>query len=350
MSNVQRPRTSRRGDNKTCPDCGRTFTKPAHLLRHISTHVGGRPFPCGSCQRAFSRADALARHERTVHKDEDGVTGSTSAGGNNRQGRGSKRQSDEASLGFPPSDQSNDNLTQEGSTQLTTTQNIIDDDDEVGFNDNQHNQTSDETRSVSYLPSTTSSDPTTTPTAAPRHPNLSNPAIPTAHNSISPSESGNYPSLSLSSSSSLNTGRGIDSHEWTWILPTQDQQPEPFHAVSSGGGSGDDGQGSIDRPRHDPIVGLTGSDIHAATTSIPNIDQAPTSPFSALVGLIYEVDNLYDGHFNTFPGSWLHFDEGYGNVPIGIDPLPGELKFLHSSIGKKKKRRRKEEKTLKFLV
>ena len=71
------PSVPRRGrvDNKTCPTCGRIFAKPAHLLRHVSTHVGGRPFPCTSCKRAFSRADALARHERTVHRDNHGGGG-----------------------------------------------------------------------------------------------------------------------------------------------------------------------------------------------------------------------------------------------------------------------------------
>ena len=51
----------------------------------------------------------------------------------------------------------------------------------------------------------------------------------------------------------------------------------------------------------------------------PISTSAAASPFSTLVGLIYDVDNAYDGHINTLLGSWLHHD----GVPI-IDPMAGE--------------------------
>lgn len=52
---------------KTCPECGRVFTKPAHLLRHVRSHAQQKPFECSVCRKSFGRTDALQRHERTVH-------------------------------------------------------------------------------------------------------------------------------------------------------------------------------------------------------------------------------------------------------------------------------------------
>lgn len=53
--------------SKTCPDCGRTFTKAAHLVRHRMTHDQQRPFRCSVCGKAFARPDALQRHARALH-------------------------------------------------------------------------------------------------------------------------------------------------------------------------------------------------------------------------------------------------------------------------------------------
>lgn len=53
--------------DKTCPDCGRVFTKVAHLTRHRLTHDQQRPFSCTVCGKSFARPDALQRHVRTVH-------------------------------------------------------------------------------------------------------------------------------------------------------------------------------------------------------------------------------------------------------------------------------------------
>ena len=53
--------------DRTCSLCRRTFTKPAHLQRHLLTHAQEKPFTCEHCSRAFARTDALNRHVRTVH-------------------------------------------------------------------------------------------------------------------------------------------------------------------------------------------------------------------------------------------------------------------------------------------
>ena len=99
------PSTSvRTAMDKTCPDCGRVFTKAAHLTRHRLTHDQQRPFSCTACGKAFARPDALQRHMRTLH--------------GKRQRTGSEAQSDAVtppssgfdlsatdplgSLGFPP--------------------------------------------------------------------------------------------------------------------------------------------------------------------------------------------------------------------------------------------------------
>jgi len=65
---------------KICAECGRSFTKAAHLLRHARSHVNEKPFPCPMCGKSFSRTDALQRHERTVHPGKRRRTDETSTG------------------------------------------------------------------------------------------------------------------------------------------------------------------------------------------------------------------------------------------------------------------------------
>ncbi|KAG5974656.1 hypothetical protein E4U55_008118, partial [Claviceps digitariae] len=45
-----------------CRDCGRSYSRPEHLVRHVRIHTLGRRFSCGICQKSFARKDLLSRH------------------------------------------------------------------------------------------------------------------------------------------------------------------------------------------------------------------------------------------------------------------------------------------------
>ncbi len=67
------------GKNRLCGECGRSFAKSAHLLRHTRSHAQEKPFSCSVCGKAFTRTDALQRHERTVHSTKRQRTDGSSA-------------------------------------------------------------------------------------------------------------------------------------------------------------------------------------------------------------------------------------------------------------------------------
>ncbi|KAL4741039.1 C2H2 type zinc finger domain protein [Aspergillus similis] len=47
-----------------CRVCDKGFSKAEHLRRHERCHTGSKPFVCKECHRPFARQDALTRHEK----------------------------------------------------------------------------------------------------------------------------------------------------------------------------------------------------------------------------------------------------------------------------------------------
>uniref|UniRef100_A0A6I8PA87 Zinc finger and BTB domain containing 40 n=1 Tax=Ornithorhynchus anatinus TaxID=9258 RepID=A0A6I8PA87_ORNAN len=52
-----------------CPSCGKIFSAPSLLERHMVTHVGGKPFSCEICDKAYQQLSGLWYHNRTHHPD-----------------------------------------------------------------------------------------------------------------------------------------------------------------------------------------------------------------------------------------------------------------------------------------
>lgn len=48
--------------SKQCRYCERKFSKAEHLKRHERSHTGERPYTCHKCHKSFSRSDVLIRH------------------------------------------------------------------------------------------------------------------------------------------------------------------------------------------------------------------------------------------------------------------------------------------------
>ncbi|KAM9217513.1 zinc finger and BTB domain-containing protein 40 isoform 2-T2 [Leptosomus discolor] len=51
-----------------CPTCAKVFSAPSLLERHMVTHVGGKPFSCEICDKAY-QLSGLWYHNRTHHPD-----------------------------------------------------------------------------------------------------------------------------------------------------------------------------------------------------------------------------------------------------------------------------------------
>ncbi|NXL85014.1 ZBT40 protein, partial [Alectura lathami] len=52
-----------------CPTCAKVFSAPSLLERHMVTHVGGKPFSCEICNKAYQQLSGLWYHNRTHHPD-----------------------------------------------------------------------------------------------------------------------------------------------------------------------------------------------------------------------------------------------------------------------------------------
>ncbi|MEE6483410.1 hypothetical protein FKM82_013543 [Ascaphus truei] len=52
-----------------CPTCEKIFSAPSLLERHMVTHVGGKPYNCEVCDKAYQQLSGLWYHNRTHHPE-----------------------------------------------------------------------------------------------------------------------------------------------------------------------------------------------------------------------------------------------------------------------------------------
>uniref|UniRef100_UPI00398E7772 zinc finger and BTB domain-containing protein 40 isoform X2 n=1 Tax=Pristiophorus japonicus TaxID=55135 RepID=UPI00398E7772 len=52
-----------------CNICGKNFNAPSFLERHMVTHIGGKPYNCEICDKAYQQLSGLWYHNRTHHPD-----------------------------------------------------------------------------------------------------------------------------------------------------------------------------------------------------------------------------------------------------------------------------------------
>jgi hypothetical protein len=62
-----------------CWICHKSFKRREHMLRHVASHDGRRPYRCTFCQNTFQRSDVLKRHMQTCSATA-GTSGSSSSG------------------------------------------------------------------------------------------------------------------------------------------------------------------------------------------------------------------------------------------------------------------------------
>lgn len=66
-SSTAQQESESRGKKFRCSTCQRAFAKAEHLARHERSHSKHKPFSCPECSKGFGRQDVLARH-RKLHQ------------------------------------------------------------------------------------------------------------------------------------------------------------------------------------------------------------------------------------------------------------------------------------------
>lgn len=70
---VSAPQKSVGNDRNACPSCSKSFSRIAHLRRHMASHDGTAHWTCQYCGNAFQRRDVLNRHLSTCLRAEPGA-------------------------------------------------------------------------------------------------------------------------------------------------------------------------------------------------------------------------------------------------------------------------------------
>ena len=57
----KKPKYIYKGENPPCEICGKMFSRPSDLIKHMVTHTGAREFKCDVCQDCFPLLNSLTR-------------------------------------------------------------------------------------------------------------------------------------------------------------------------------------------------------------------------------------------------------------------------------------------------
>ncbi|XP_020638384.3 uncharacterized protein LOC110073476 [Pogona vitticeps] len=61
--------TQRKEKSHLCIECGKSFTRPSDLAKHLNVHTGEKPYLCVECGKSFSQLSHLTRHQK-IHSGE----------------------------------------------------------------------------------------------------------------------------------------------------------------------------------------------------------------------------------------------------------------------------------------